>query len=344
MIDYANSLVASGHSVTFYLKEMACVFHIDKRIQIVNVPCNGRLGFLLYPVFHLFNQDLLVVDIIHLVPCLRLKNPLVYFAQADDVEYYDSLWMRKVIDLLYRWYFGRKEPIITVSQYLADVFSARYHFNKSHVVTNGIDLENFFPDPDPELTRLKEKRKALLFMARGDHYRKGYDLALEVFSKLSRDDENKIELWICGEAIQENQYSFPVRNLGVVDDCRLRQVLSSADIFFYPSRHEGFGLFPLEAMACGCNVVTTEAIPYASQTAAICTAPIGDTFALAEHILRLIHDDHLYKQLRDLAISAARQYDMKISCRHFATTLAEIIKKSRQEQVDNQVKRLFRKT
>ncbi|MEW6518808.1 MAG: glycosyltransferase family 4 protein [Thermodesulfobacteriota bacterium] len=329
VVDYANYLAAADHRVTFYLKEMTTVFTVDPRIEITHVPCRGRLGFLLYPLFRCFGQDLMIVDIIHLVPVLRLKNRIVYFAQADDVEYYDSPLARKIIDAVYRWYYSRKEPIITVSRYLADVFSRRYGFDNSLVVTNGIDLAKFFPDPDPDLMRMKEKRKAMLFMARGDHFRKGYDLAVEVFSRLSRDDGQNLELWVCGQEIPENQYSFPVRNFGVVDDSRLRQLLSSADIFFYPSRHEGFGLFPLEAMACGCVSVITEAIPYAGFSECLQVAPVGDVEAMHRLIVALLQDHDRLAALHEKTKNDASCFDLQKSKELFCQTLEKIYREGR---------------
>ena len=72
-------------------------------------------------------------------------------------------------------------------------------------------------------------------------------------------------------------------------------------------------------------MVTTEAIPYTSQTPAICTAPISDTSALTEHVRKLLHDDYLRNELRVQSIAVARQYDMKISCQRFEQTLASMI-------------------
>jgi glycosyltransferase involved in cell wall biosynthesis len=114
----------------------------------------------------------------------------------------------------------------------------------------------------------------------------------------------------------------------VVDDATLRQILSSADIFFYPSRHEGFGLFPLEAMACGCPVVTTEAIPYASSTPAILTAAIGALGELTAHIQTLVHEEHIRQQLRMLSLEVVKEYDLSTSKIYFSEKLKAIARKT----------------
>ena len=50
-----------------------------------------------------------------------------------------------------------------------------------------------------------------------------------------------------------------VRALGRVSDAELRALYESAICLLFPSRYEGFGLPPLEAMACGCPVACSNA-------------------------------------------------------------------------------------
>ncbi len=311
VIEYANHLVSAGHDVTFYIKKIDTVFTINPKINIRLVPCLGTLSFLFYGALHKFVNDIIVVDIIHLPLFISWRNRVVYFAQADDVEYYNNILLRKLIDWFYRLYFLRGEPIITVSSRLSKTFYLRYGFDKISTVTNGIDIQKFYPDPDTYLQTLKEDRRAIVFMSRGDHYRKGFDLAMKVFDSLSETIAERIELWVCGSKLHEIKYRFPVRNFGVVDDANLRKILSSADIFFYPSRHEGFGLFPLEAMACGCVVVTTEAIPYAREAGFMLTSPINDVAKLTHDLMDLVLDANLLEQHKRMVGVVARKYDLK---------------------------------
>ena len=45
----------------------------------------------------------------------------------------------------------------------------------------------------------------------------------------------------------------------VLDRARIRTFLSAADVYAFPSRHEGFAVAPLEAMACGLPIVAADA-------------------------------------------------------------------------------------
>lgn len=323
-VAYANHLASLGHDVTLHVKEMDTVFEFSPRLKVLTVDCVNRAGFLWYALTHSLGHDVVIVNIIHLHMLLSLHNNAVYYAQADDVEYYDGKIMRTLVDVLYRLYFKTTKPMISMSQHLSDIFSRRYSAKNIITIKTGIDHGTFFPDVDTELIRLKGKKKAIVLLARGDSYRKGFDLSLQVLEALGAETSAGMELWVCGNKLSQNSFEFTIRNFGVVSDQQLRQILSSADIFFYPSRHEGFGLFPLEAMACGCVVVTTDAIPYARQTPSMLVSPIGNVASLVSHIELVMTDNYLLDDLREKGFDDARSYDFEESKAAFADAVQTI--------------------
>jgi glycosyltransferase involved in cell wall biosynthesis len=80
--------------------------------------------------------------------------------------------------------------------------------------------------------------------------------------------------------------------VGYVDDAQLRALYESAAAFIYPSRYEGFGIPPLEAMALGCPVIAARAaaIPEVCEDAAWYFDP-DDEVALATLIDRAFQDE-----------------------------------------------------
>lgn len=85
---------------------------------------------------------------------------------------------------------------------------------------------------------------------------------------------------------------------GRVDDPTLRRLYASATVFVFPSRYEGFGLPPLEAMISGTPVVCADAasLPEVVGDAAL-TFPAGDADACAAAITRVLEEPDLRARL-----------------------------------------------
>ncbi|MEL7207965.1 MAG: glycosyltransferase family 1 protein, partial [Actinomycetota bacterium] len=103
------------------------------------------------------------------------------------------------------------------------------------------------------------------------------------------------------DALGRARHRDRIERTGWVDDDRRASLLRDATVLAYPSRYEGFGLPPLEAMAVGTPVVATDAgaLPEVLGDAAD-LVPVGDVEALAAALGRVLDDD------RHRAASAAR--------------------------------------
>ena len=99
-----------------------------------------------------------------------------------------------------------------------------------------------------------------------------------------------------------------VRELGLMEDVIFADYIpddelplwyNCADIFIYPSLYEGFGLPPLEAMACGTPVITSSvsSLPEVAGTAALMVNPL-DIDGLANAIVRVLEEDPLRQKLQ----------------------------------------------
>ncbi len=84
---------------------------------------------------------------------------------------------------------------------------------------------------------------------------------------------------------------------------------SAADLFAFPTWHEGFGLPVLEAMTCGCPVVASDnsSIPEVVGDAGL-LCPADDIEGLAGNILRVIEDSSLSNELADKGRARARLF------------------------------------
>ena len=113
--------------------------------------------------------------------------------------------------------------------------------------------------------------------------------------------------------------------IGYVTRERLRELYRRAIVFVYPSRYEGFGLPPLEAMACGAPVVATRtgAIPDYAGPAAVLVRP-GDRTELRDALQDVLSDATLRRDMRAAGPQLAALYSWDSS----AATMAELLREA----------------
>ena len=100
-----------------------------------------------------------------------------------------------------------------------------------------------------------------------------------------------------------------IRFLGYLPQEELPFLYSGADVFVFPSLWEGFGLPPLEAMACGTPVVTSHvsSLPEVVGDAAILVDP-NSALEIADAIYQILIDEHLALSLRSEGLTQAAKF------------------------------------
>ncbi len=116
-----------------------------------------------------------------------------------------------------------------------------------------------------------------------------------------------------------------VRFLGRVSDLELMLLYSLADVFVFPSFYEGFGVPPMEAMACGAPVITsnTSSLPEVVGDAALLVDP-HDTGAIAQAMLRVLGSPQLQEELRQKGYERARGFTWEHSARKMLSLYAQV--------------------
>jgi glycosyltransferase involved in cell wall biosynthesis len=100
-----------------------------------------------------------------------------------------------------------------------------------------------------------------------------------------------------------------VRRLGYVAAADLPALYAGAAAVVYPSREEGFGFPPLEAMACGVPVAATDTSSLRENLrGAAELVPSGDATALAAALHRLLSDEQLWADRRTAGLERAARF------------------------------------
>ena len=184
------------------------------------------------------------------------------------------------------------------------------------VIPLAVDERRFYPRPHDEVERVLARyglRQPYVlhvgsYVGPSDGNKNTANI-LRAFDLFSRDPNAAHSLYIAGKwspsAIQELHAAYPrlvdsgrLRVLGYVPDDDLPALYGGADLFVYPSLLEGFGLPILEAMRCGCPVLTStvSSLPEVAGDAALLVDP-RDSEAIADGLALVAGDAELRADL-----------------------------------------------
>ena len=183
---------------------------------------------------------------------------------------------------------------------------------KIRVIPNGIPVSITEHLPDEELEKLKERflisGRTILFVGNIKPH-KNLERLIAAFAKVRENPEYAdLHLFVVGNeisrypslrrAVERHQVRGAVRFFGFVPELTLVALYRLADVFVFPSLYEGFGLPPLEAMANGTPVVTSNisSLPEVVGDAALTVDPYNiDEIANAIH--QILDDPELRSRL-----------------------------------------------
>jgi len=163
--------------------------------------------------------------------------------------------------------------------------------------------------------------------------RKGIDTLIRSYSLIA--DEVSQDLVIAGkkgwyteslfDLVQHRKVKDRVHFIGYVTDDKLPALMSAADAFAFPSRYEGFGLPPLEAMACGTPVISTNisSLPEVIGDAGLLIPP-DDINALAQALGEVLSTGTLRDRLTALGIARVQRFTWDTTARKTVAVYEEM--------------------
>lgn len=237
---------------------------------------------------------------------------------------------------------NRADMIVTDSQFSKDEIIKYFpqHSDKIRVVQCGVDLEKFRPCTEPE--RIPEVKKSLGI--EGDYFlylgtiepRKNLERLIKAYHICTQrigSDLPKLVL-AGGKGWLYDSIFAKVTELGLTDRVIFTKYVPSEDMnplmcgavaFVFPSIYEGFGMPPLEAMACGVPVLASDAASLPEVTgdcAVICDAYSEES--IAEGLLHLYDDTALRADLSRRGLERASQFTWDASAKQLYNVYKEL--------------------
>lgn len=192
-------------------------------------------------------------------------------AKCNAIPYIISVWGSDVYDFpnitpfgkqIIRYNLSRADHILSTSHVMAKE-TAKYTDKPIAITPFGVDVELFKPSPH------KESEEFVIGNVKTLRPKYGIDVlikAADIFIK--NNPEKKIRLDIYGEGPQKEELVELTKELGIEDKVNFKgfvqntllpDVYNSVSVSVSVSDSESFGVVAVEAMACGCPVITSDA-------------------------------------------------------------------------------------
>src|SRR5476649_1835884 len=265
-----------------------------------------------------------------LIPFL---NPDAYLARAPQRAYYE----RKIASL------RQAGLLLAISDYSRQEAIDALQLDPGRVVSISTAVDASFqpaavaPDALAALrARFGLNREVLMYAPGGFDARKNIDGLITAYSLLPAALRARHQLLVASKLNDDERHQLTqharARGLaadelvltGYVSDATLIDLYRSCALFIFPSKHEGFGLPALEAMACGALVIGSDStsIPEVIGSAeALFDA--ADPAAIAAKIAEVLGDAALRERLRENGRVQARQFSWDHSARRALRALED---------------------
>lgn len=191
-------------------------------------------------------------------------------------------------------------------------------YKNVNVVKLGYDDNVYYADPNYDVLKSINLNTPYIFYCGGIDMRKNIIGILDAFDDVIKDIPN-LKLVFAGnfytnaepiiKRMKKYENDDRVVLLGYISNDMKRILMSNASAFLFPSFYEGFGLPILEAMACGCPVITSNqsSLPEVAGDAAIKINPY-DISSFANSIKTIVSSPQLQEEFRGKGLAHVKKY------------------------------------
>lgn len=337
-LEYARQLRMLGHEVRVYYP------FLPSSVYFKNVPAWKRFPHRMKSFFwNLLNRAALASQLpysrdLHGIPFitgLLISDADVTIATAWPTAYDVAALPRSKGEKFYfvqdyEIWHGEKERVdasyllplklFVISPWLEELMRVKFSRWVTAEIHNGVELDFFRPGDSRT-----EGTTSILMMY---HVLKGKGISdgLEILHRIHKlHADIKIRMF--------GMYSFPekpdfIEYLQNPSKTQLLELYQTSQIFLFPSLIEGWGLPIVEAMACGCAVVTTNVgcVPVLKGEGNLLWAEPGNKEMLFQHIERLIQNPDEIERMAKMARESVLSFDWKVCGKRFEQAIVSSLR------------------
>jgi glycosyltransferase involved in cell wall biosynthesis len=223
----------------------------------------------------------------------------------------------------------KADAIITGSEFSKEdiIKYLNYPSENIHIVKDAVDHSRYYENRDKTILNqlnISNKQKVVLYVG-SETPRQNVPVLIKAFAQLKKKIPG-IKLVKVGESqsygarenllklINDLNLQEDVFFVGYVSEEDIPKWYNASDLLVYPCRYAGFGLPPLEAMACGTPVITsnTTSLPEVVGDAGIMVDPDNDKL-LADEMYKVFTNDDLRNRLIKKGIARSKLFQWKNS-------------------------------
>lgn len=324
--EYANYLANRGYNVSLlYLNENALKrYHMPEFVRKTIINNMTKLG----PRWFNLDKSILKISTEKKYYQTKLKRiDIAIFTAIETIKYVDVFKDTHKIYFIQdfeNWNFDNEEVYksynlgmvnIVVAKWLKEIVD-KYSKEPSYIVSNCIDNKIFF-------NKGMERRKhSLVFHYRSSDY-KGPQYAIMVINELYHRYKDLIVNVISTEKKPSNLPECCRFYRGISAE-KIADINNTAQVFMCTSIEEGFGLPGLEAMACGCALVSSSykgVFEYAVDGVNALLSPTKDVKSMVDNIVNLFENDEVRIRISQNGIETGREKSLELSAKKFESIL-----------------------
>jgi glycosyltransferase involved in cell wall biosynthesis len=311
-IELSKALLSVSKDIQFSFLTPKNVLHTDLAAQFNTRSCGNLTGHAWEQLeLPFYSQNSLLLNFCNTAPLVKRRqivtvHDATYFAMPETFSASFRMWYQFLLPKL-----GRRSLAMTTVSTFSKQELIRYNVASEHRISvispSGEHIKKY--PSDTGVFRKHQLTRPFVLAVSSQSPNKNF---AALAASLAHLPGRSFDVVIAGgrhPSFANVSSLGMVKQVGYVSNEELKALYEHASCFVYPSLYEGFGLPPLEAMACGCPVIVSNAasLPEVCGDAALYVDP-HDPKTIAAQLEHLVSNESLQRELRQKGLERAKQF------------------------------------